>query len=253
MQTSPMDIGGFVTVDDHVLVVVAHPDDETFGCGSLIALAAAAGARVSIVCATRGELGEVTDRVDLAGRTLGEVREGELRDAAAMLGAAHVEVLDFVDSGFDGPQPAGALCGADPATLRDTLAAIVERERPTIVLSIDGSDGHRDHVCVRDAIIDVADQVTPRPRVYLATLSNHAMRRWLDEKLRSDESSAYHGLDPDTLGRPDDEISFTLDSRPVLTTRLAAIELHRSQRSPFEGLSVELRDLFLCVEHLVEA
>lgn len=243
----------FAGPNDHVAVVVAHPDDETFGCGSLIALASRAGARVTIVCATRGELGEVTDRVELSGRSLGKVREGELRAAAEVLGASHVEVLDFVDSGFDGPLPPGALCAAEPAVLRAALRALLTRDRPTMVLSIDGSDGHRDHACIRDAIVDVLDEMSPRPRLYLATLSNQAMRRWLDEKLQSAESSAYHALDPDSLGRPDSEISCTLDSRAVLHVRLAAIELHRSQRSPFEGLSVELRDLFLCIEHLVEA
>src|SRR5690242_4937705 len=69
LQEVPMD--GF-----RLQVVVAHPDDETFGCGSLLLHAAAKGATTSVVCATRGEAGEG------AADDLGAVRERELREAA---------------------------------------------------------------------------------------------------------------------------------------------------------------------------
>lgn len=83
-----------------VQVVVAHPDDETFGCGSLLLHAAAAGARTAVCCATRGEAGEIAGGfrpVDL-----GVVRERELRDAAALLGVDQVDLLEFRDSGMAG-------------------------------------------------------------------------------------------------------------------------------------------------------
>ena len=51
----PADLVAAIEPGDRWLVVVAHPDDESFGCGSLIARAAACGAHVTIVCATRGE------------------------------------------------------------------------------------------------------------------------------------------------------------------------------------------------------
>ena len=66
-----------------LLVVVAHPDDETFGCGSLLMHAAERGARTVVVCATRGEAGEVEQDVPVPAGGVGELREGELRDAAA--------------------------------------------------------------------------------------------------------------------------------------------------------------------------
>ena len=77
------------------------------------------------------------------------------------------------------------------------------------------------------------------------------MRRWLDEQHAINGDGAYRDIDPDLLGSPDHTVTHRLDVRPVLSDRLEAIALHRSQRSPFEGLSTELRDLFLCTDHLI--
>ena len=77
--------------EPRVTVVVAHPDDESFGTGSTLLHAAARGAHTSVVCATRGEAGGD-----------GEVREGELHAAARLLGVGEVRLLGFADSGMDG-------------------------------------------------------------------------------------------------------------------------------------------------------
>src|SRR5690349_18452019 len=118
---------------EHLVVVVAHPDDESFGCGSAIALAVARGARVTLICGTRGEAGErvpdpATDHVPL-----GEVREGELRAAAAVLGVNDVELLDHADSGFDGPLPDGALCSLTVDELAPELRGRFDELHPDVV------------------------------------------------------------------------------------------------------------------------
>jgi N-acetyl-1-D-myo-inositol-2-amino-2-deoxy-alpha-D-glucopyranoside deacetylase len=56
------------------MAVVAHPDDETFGCGSLLLHAAARGMATAVVCATRGEAGEIAPGVDASAAGLGELR-----------------------------------------------------------------------------------------------------------------------------------------------------------------------------------
>src|SRR5262245_63051842 len=134
-----------------LLVAVAHPDDETFGLGSVLAHAAARGVEARLICATRGELGEPA--IDIGQRSLGEVREGELRAAAAILGVVGVELLDYRDSGVDGEPAPGSLAAADTSDVARVLAERIDALKPDVVMVADGSDGHRDHVAIRDATL----------------------------------------------------------------------------------------------------
>lgn len=160
-----------------VQVVVAHPDDETFGCGSLLLHAAAAGARTAVCCATRGEAGEIAGGfrpVDL-----GVVRERELRDAAALLGVDQVDLLEFRDSGMAGPAGPGTLAGASFESVRDAVQARLSGFRPDVLITLDASDGHRDHARIRDASLAAA-RAAGVPRVYLQCLPRSLMQRWID-------------------------------------------------------------------------
>jgi N-acetyl-1-D-myo-inositol-2-amino-2-deoxy-alpha-D-glucopyranoside deacetylase len=235
---------------DRWLVAVAHPDDETFGCGSVIAWAAQRGAEVTVVSATRGEAGEpVPGSVD--GADLGTVRAAELRRAAERLGVRRVELLGYRDSGFDGVLADGSLCAAPVDEVADVLGALLAELQPQVLLILDGSDGHRDHVHVGAAArraVSGADGAAPV--VVEQCLPNSLLRRWLDEVRLVRPDTAYHSLDPATLGRDDAEVTDVLDTTAVLARREAAIAEHRSQVSPFEGLSDELRRAFLTTDHL---
>jgi N-acetyl-1-D-myo-inositol-2-amino-2-deoxy-alpha-D-glucopyranoside deacetylase len=240
---------------DRWLVAVAHPDDETFGCGSLIARAAAMGAEVTVACATRGEAGEpVPGFAD--GGDLGDVREAELHRAAALLGVARVELLGYRDSGFDGEPLPGALCAAPVAAVAGGLARLVRDLSPAVAVILDGSDGHRDHRHVRAAMHEALRTTSSElpdgaTQLYEHCLPNSLMRRWLDEMRSLRPGTAYHSLDAADLGRDDADITDVVDASAVLAQREAAMAEHRSQASPFDGLSDELRHAFLTVDHLV--
>ena len=236
---------------DRWLVVVAHPDDEAFGCGSLIARAAGRGADVTVACATRGEAGEV--RPELAGcGDIGTLREAELHRASAVLGAARVELLGYRDSGFDGDPAPGSLVGAPVPSVARVLRRLVADLRPDVVITLDGSDGHRDHRHIRAAVVAALCQLPgPPPALWEHTLPASLLRRWLVETAAARGDDAYHALEADSFGRPDAEVTDVLDVRDVLAQREAAIAEHRSQTSPFDGLSPELREAFLVTDHLV--
>lgn len=225
-----------------VHVVVAHPDDETFGCGSVLLHAAAAGAVTAVCCATRGELGG-------SGPELGAVREAELCEAAALLGVRHVDLLGYRDSGMNGPAADRTLVGAPFERVVADVRAAMEAFRPDVVITLDAADGHRDHARIRDAAVQAAEQLAV-PRVYLQCLPRSLIKRWVDH-MRAARPEVEH-LEGDTtsLGTPDEEITTVLDSTAHLLTRERAMALHASQISPFEGLPDHLRRAFLATDHL---
>jgi N-acetyl-1-D-myo-inositol-2-amino-2-deoxy-alpha-D-glucopyranoside deacetylase len=233
-----------------LLLVVAHPDDESFGCGSVLAHATASGLETIVGCATRGEAGETRPGTDLGGRSLAEVREAELRAAAAVLGVGRVMLLDHADSGMDGGPPPGALVAVDPDSLAAEVRAWIDDVEPAVVVTLDGSDGHRDHVAIREATAAaVRAPGRHRPaRTYLACLARQNMARWAEHQRSLDRYGDYTAAD--ALGTLEDAITTVVDVRRHLDVRWTAIRAHASQASPYDDLPPNLQDAFLATDHL---
>jgi len=125
-----------------LLGVFAHPDDEVFCAGGTMAQAAGAGAEVMIVSATRGEGGQIRDPAAATRRTLGAVREGELRAAAAELGVQRVQVLPYTDGTLQHHR----------SSLGAAIASLMRQFAPDTVVSFgaDGGYGHPDHIAVSE-------------------------------------------------------------------------------------------------------
>jgi len=85
-----------------LLAVFAHPDDESFGAGGTLAKYAAKGTRVVLVCATRGEVGEISDASLATPESLTHTREDELRCVAQTLRISELIFLDCLGSGMEG-------------------------------------------------------------------------------------------------------------------------------------------------------
>jgi len=125
-----------------LLGVFAHPDDEVFCAGGTMARAAEAGAEVMIVSATRGEQGQIRDPAAATRRTLGAVREGELRAAAVELGVQRVQVLAYPDGALQHHR----------SSLGAAIVGIMRQFHPDTVVTFgaDGGYGHPDHVAISD-------------------------------------------------------------------------------------------------------
>jgi LmbE family N-acetylglucosaminyl deacetylase len=230
-----------------LLLVVAHPDDETFGCGSLLLAAAAAGWRTTVACATRGEAGEPSPTTNLGARSLGDVREAELRSAARLLGVAEVILLGFADSGMEGEPRDGTLAAAGADAVTESVRRVVRAVEPDAVVTLDASDGHRDHAVIRDATVGVALEC--RMSTYLQCLPRSLMDRWAAHMAEVQPGLAH--LRYAELGTPDDQITLTIDTSAQYDGRMRAIAAHASQTSPFDGLPEDLSRAFLTREHLV--
>jgi len=228
-----------------LLAVFAHPDDESFGAGGTLALAASAGIPTRLVCATNGDLGGG----DGAREMDPEVRRRELRCAASAMGIGEPIFLGYRDSGMEGwPKPAGCLALADPGEVVERVAAVIRRLRPAVVLTFDpgGIYGHPDHVAISARASAAFELVTTEPggpRV----LYHQALARSAIGRLRGmfEALAAQGGLPPREpteddrlqerrlaeLARPDDEITTIIDVRAVLDRKLAALACHASQMS----------------------
>lgn len=244
-----MTVGSPPPACERLLVVVAHPDDETFGCGSLLAHAADRGVDVTVACATRGEAGEAAPGSGLTVDDLPAARERELRAAAGLLGVRRVELFGWIDSGMDGDPAPGTLCAAPLDEVAEAVVTLLDEIRPTMVLTLDASDGHRDHVHVRDATLVAVDRSARAPeRVYLHCLPQDLMRRWAEVLRAEAPESAY--LAVRRLGTPADRITTVIDTAGLLERREQAIALHASQVSPYEVMPADLRTAFLTAERL---
>ena len=223
--------------DRRLLLVHAHPDDETINNGATMARYAAEGARVTLVTCTRGELGEVippelAHLADDRDGTLGEYRVGELAAATAALGVTDHRFLDAVDAGLppvryrdsgmawgpDGRAVAapdtrpGAFALADVDDAAARLAAVVRAVRPQVVVTYDpdGGYGHPDHV--------QAHRVT-MGAVELAAGAGAGGAGWPVPKL-------YWTVTPEGSGGPATAI---VDGRAHLAAKVAALHAHATQ------------------------
>lgn len=134
---------------NRMLVVLAHPDDESFGAGGTLAKYAHQGVQVILLCATKGDAGIP----GLNPEEAGAIREQELRQAAKYLGI-EVHFLGYQD---------GELSKGDPAKLLEHITCWIGLVQPQVILTFgpDGVSGHPDHVTVSHIVTQAVEQYFP--------------------------------------------------------------------------------------------
>ncbi|MDH5505892.1 MAG: PIG-L family deacetylase [Anaerolineae bacterium] len=141
-----------------ILAVLAHPDDESFGMGGTLAHYASQGVAVHLICATRGEAGEVDAHFLENYDSIAALRTAELQCAADTLGLAAVHFLDYRDSGMAGSPDNGhanALVAQPLDAVAAKIVAIIRQLRPQVVITFDPVGGyhHPDHIAIHHAAV----------------------------------------------------------------------------------------------------
>lgn len=141
-----------------LLVILAHPDDESFGPGGTLAKYASEGVAVHYLCGTRGESGTVDAELLNGYANTGELRTAELMCAAKELGLAGVHFLGYRDSGMVGSADNAHAESLFQAPLDDVAQRIIDKIdelKPNVILTHDqfGGYGHPDHIKLHHATL----------------------------------------------------------------------------------------------------
>jgi LmbE family N-acetylglucosaminyl deacetylase len=223
-------------MDDHVdldrvaelgtiLSVWAHPDDETFLAGGIMARAVSLGQRVVCVSATAGELG-TDDPVTWPPARLGQVRRWEAAAAMAILGVTEHSFLDLPD---------GGLAGLDPAEPVRRLSDLMRSVRPDTVLTFgpDGGTFHPDHQTVSTWVGQAwLDAGRPGRLMHRATTE-----AFLDEFGRDYEEWGVFMTDERPVGLPSSTLAIRVELEgPLLDQKIAALCAMYTQIAPSVAL-----------------
>ncbi|MEU3825985.1 N-acetyl-1-D-myo-inositol-2-amino-2-deoxy-alpha-D-glucopyranoside deacetylase [Streptomyces sp. SID486] len=253
-----------------LLLVHAHPDDESINNGATMAKYAAEGAHVTLVTCTLGERGEVIppELRHLSGPALGAHRRGELAAALAALGVTDGRLLGgagrYGDSGMTGlpdNDDPGCLWQADPDEAAGRLAEVILEVRPQVLVTYDdnGGYGHPDHVQAHRIAMRAADLAAERghriAKVYWnrvpRSVAEAAFARLQDElpALPFEKSAAVD----DVPGVVDDErITTTIDGTAHAAAKAAAMRAHATQievAEPYFALSNDLAQPLFTTEY----
>jgi LmbE family N-acetylglucosaminyl deacetylase len=231
--------------------VFAHPDDESLACGGTLARLADGGARIVLLCASRGERGSALGPVQDHG--LGHDRARELAGAAGVLGIT--DVLQF-------DHPDGDLRWAHVAELHAQIVMAIHHYRPAVVITF-GEDGlywHPDHIGVHERTATAVRTIgSDAPALYCVTMPPGAMRGVTDLAFSRGWTRPAHGLwslPPDAFGDGAKPPTLIVPVADWVRRKLDAIRCHSSQEGeghPFARIGDVEAKQWLGVEHFHRA
>jgi N-acetyl-1-D-myo-inositol-2-amino-2-deoxy-alpha-D-glucopyranoside deacetylase len=252
-----------VSAAKRLLLVHAHPDDETINNGVTMAKYAELGAQVTLVTCTRGEEGEVlvNELANLASDKddkLGEHREIELKDAMDELGIKDFRFLGapskkWRDSGMMGT-PANdrddVFWQADLEEASNELVKIILEIKPQVLITYDefGGYGHPDHIKAHRVAMRAAELAANQGwqvnKIYWNTMPRSVIQMGI-KKMKEVGSDFFGAESADDLpfAKPDELVSTVVNAPEYVPAKLAAMKAHATQISvdgPFFALSNNL-------------
>ena len=243
-----------------ILLVHAHPDDETINNGATMALYADRGAQVTLVTCTRGEEGEIlvpglshlaSTQQDL----LGLHRETELADAMKALGITDYRFLGspttkFRDSGMMGTDPNNrpdVFWQADLDAAATILVGVIEEVKPHILITYDeiGGYGHPDHIQAHRVAMRASELSTWQiQKIYWNTIPKSVIAQGM-EKMKEIGSDFFgaESIDDVPFAKDDEFVTTLINGSDYVESKMAAMKAHETQIAldgPFFALSNNL-------------
>ena len=240
-----------------MLLVHAHPDDETINNGATMAMYAALGAEVTLITCTRGEEGEVLipELAHLAANqsdALGPHREIELADAMRALGVSDhrflgTDSLKFRDSGMMGTQPNNrpdVFWQAQVDSAADLLVTVIDEIKPHVLITYDefGGYGHPDHIQAHRVAMRASEKSEWQiPKIYWNVMPKSVIQSGIDamKKVGSDFMGV-ESADELPFAKDDSFVHALIDGNKYVDKKMDAMRAHATQISvdgPFFALS----------------
>ena len=243
-----------------LLLVHAHPDDETINNGATMAMYAALGAQVTLVTCTRGEEGEVlveehSHKAASHDDLLGDHRVIELADAMKALGVADHRFLGepnikYRDSGMMGTEPNDRpdnFWKADFDAATEQLVKVIDEVKPHVLITYDefGGYGHPDHIQAHRVAMAAADRSDWQiEKIYWNVIPRSVMQQGIDAmKAAGTDFMGVDSADDLPFAKDDSFVTAHIDGNEYVEAKMAAMRAHATQISvdgPFFALSNNL-------------
>lgn len=207
-----------------VLMVFAHPDDETFATGGTIALFTKQGIETQVISATTGQAGQTGEYGDISKDELSKIRVKEHAEAAKILGISKIHYLGLMD---------GELINHPVSELRQMIMSILEKENPDIIITWEknGVSNHPDHKQMSVA-------TTEAFKKWMPSVKKHVRLYYVAVKKSYIEAYEKAGLLTTAFGKPqgtpDEHITTVIDITDVFDIKDKAARAHFSQIKDWE-------------------
>lgn len=229
-----------------LMAVHAHPDDEASSTGGVLALYSGQGIRTIVVTCTNGEFGDAPGGIKPGQpghdeHAVAQLRLEELRKSTEILGVSDLETLGYHDSGMPDWEykfRADAFCNVPLAEVADRIGRLIDKYRPQVVITYDdkGPYQHPDHVHASQAAQAAVEANGTPAKLYLSAMrtSNfakvwEALREAGEEVPEWDNDSEEARASAKAAAESEARITTTIDIRPLLETKRAALFAHSSQ------------------------
>jgi LmbE family N-acetylglucosaminyl deacetylase len=254
-----------------LMAVHAHPDDEASSTGGVLARYSAEGVRTVVVTCTNGEFGDSPGGIKPGAdghdeQEVAEIRLAELRESAKHLGVTDLELLGYHDSGmveWEYKNRPDAFCNVPLDEVASRIGALIERYRPQVVVTYDPEGGyqHPDHVHASRAAAEAVRRTGIPAKLYLTAMP---ISKWRELSaalkdagvdMRGDEEEDISPEAQQQMEASERRITTTIDIRPVLARKQAALMAHASQISEswFSKIPPELGERVFGDESFIRA